>query len=111
MSNLYRASIVVFVALTAPLVLAQQFPQPGPEHAKLKQLEGIWDGVADFGGEPMRSTATYKMELGGLWLVGDFHSSEGAEPAFAGRSLDSYDPVKKKYVSIFVDSMSTSPLI
>jgi hypothetical protein len=30
---------------------------------------------------------------------------------FTGKSLESFSPVKKKYVSIWVDSMSTAPVI
>ncbi len=30
---------------------------------------------------------------------------------FSGRSMDSYDPMKKKYVSLWFDSMNTSPVI
>jgi hypothetical protein len=50
------------------------------------------------------------LELGGLWLVGNLESSFG-DVKFQGKGLDTYDATKKKYVSIWIDSMSTSPMI
>jgi Protein of unknown function (DUF1579) len=50
------------------------------------------------------------MDLGGLWLTGTFEG-EFAGMKFSGRGLDSYDAMKKKYIGIWVDSMSTSPMV
>ncbi|HUG92962.1 MAG TPA: hypothetical protein VML55_19130, partial [Planctomycetaceae bacterium] len=36
------------------------FPKPGPEHEKLKELEGKWDAVMDVDGQKTKATATYK---------------------------------------------------
>jgi|DewCreStandDraft_4_1066084.scaffolds.fasta_scaffold00300_6 hypothetical protein len=91
-------------------VLAQGPPAPGPEHEHLKRLEGEW--VASFkgeGGEESKGTMSVKLECGGLWAVSDFRA-EFAGQKFQGRGLDGYDPVKKKYVSVWVDSMNTIPL-
>jgi hypothetical protein len=90
--------------------------KPGPEHDILKKMEGTWDthvkGFMDPSKPPMESkgTAVWKMECGGLWLVGDFKGEFAGKP-FQGRSLDTYDAHKKKYVSIWVDSMATQPMI
>jgi hypothetical protein len=76
---------------------------------KLKELVGTWDAVIKTGPQESKGTVIYKLELGGLWLVSDFQGEfEGQK--FTGKGLDSYDPIKKKYVSVWVDSMSTSPL-
>ena len=56
-----------------------------------------------------KGTMTYKMEVGGTWLVGDFEGDFGGMK-FNGKGLDSYDANKKKYVSVWVDSMSTAPM-
>jgi hypothetical protein len=49
------------------------------------------------------------MEVGGLWLVGSLASDLGGQK-FHGKSLETYDAKKKKYVSVWFDSMSTTPL-
>jgi Protein of unknown function (DUF1579) len=85
-------------------------PKPGPEHEHLKQLEGTWDATVQFGGQESKGTMTYKMDLGGLWLVSNFEGGFGGEK-FQGRGLDTYDAGKKKYVGVWADSMSTTPMI
>jgi hypothetical protein len=90
---------------------AQPGAKPGPEIEHLKQLEGTWDATIELMGAPSaKGTMVYKMEMGGLWLVGRFKGDFGGAP-FSGTGLDSYDPVQKKYVSIWVDSMSTVPMV
>jgi hypothetical protein len=49
---------------------------------------------------------TYKMDLGGLWLVEDFTGDFGGM-SFHGRGMTSYDAAKKKYVMVWVDSFTT----
>jgi hypothetical protein len=94
--------------LVASAALAQV--TPGPEHEKFKDLEGTWDATMSMQGMESTGTMTWKVDLGGLWLVSEF-KGEFAGMEFSGRGLDSYDPVKKKYVGIWVDSMTTSPMI
>jgi hypothetical protein len=100
---------VAAAVLVAPAATAQEFPKPGPEHEVLKKLEGNWDLVMKFGGMETKGTVTYKMELGGLWLTGNLES-EIFGTKFQGKSLDGYDATKKKYVGVWVDSMSNSPM-
>lgn len=99
---------LVLAVLTAP-VQAQEPPKPGPEHEILKKLVGTWDTSMNAGGMEFKGTITYKMELGGLWLVGSMESDLFGEK-FHGKSMDSYDPAKKHYVGLWFDSMSTSPV-
>lgn len=96
------------VLVTMPLA-AQEMPKPGPEHALLKTREGTWETTMKAGGQDSKGTVTYKMGLGGFWLTGDM-DSEMFGAKFLGHSLESYNPVKKKYVSIWVDSMSPAPV-
>jgi hypothetical protein len=88
---------------------AQEPPKPGPEHKLLKDREGTWDTTMKAGGQEFKGTVTYKMELGGLWLVGSLESDLGGQ-TFYGKSLDTYDAGKKKYVGYWFDSMGTTPL-
>ncbi|HEX5102276.1 MAG TPA: DUF1579 domain-containing protein [Pirellulaceae bacterium] len=86
-------------------------PKPGPEHAYLKAMEGVWDAeMVTPDGNKSAGTMTYKMQVGGLWLTSDY-KGEFAGAEFTGKGLDSYDAKKKKYVGVWVDSMITSPLI
>ncbi len=95
--------------LAAFSLLAQFPPTPGPEHEHLKRLEGEWIARFQDGGGDSPGTMTVKLECGGLWAVSDFRAEFGGQK-FQGRGFDGYDPVKKKYVSVWVDSMSTAPL-
>jgi hypothetical protein len=85
-------------------------PKPGPEHEQLKKLEGAWEASVSFAGGSSKGTMTYKMGIGGLWLRSSFKGDFGGMP-FEGTGLDTYDPAKKKYIGVWVDSMVTTPLI
>ena len=97
------------VAVVVPNVRAQEFPKPGPEHELLKKHEGTWDVTMKFGGMESKGTVTYKMGLGGMWLVGDLES-ELLGSKFYGKGMDSYDAASKKYVSYWFDSMGSRPV-
>jgi hypothetical protein len=101
------ALAALLVARAAP---AQEFPKPGPEHEMLKKLVGTWDLTMKFDGKESKGTVTYKMDLGGLWLVSSLESEFGGKK-FSGRGMDSYDPARKKYVSVWIDNMLTYPLV
>jgi hypothetical protein len=83
--------------------------KPGPEHEKLKKLVGTWDATVDMEGKESKATATYKLGLGGLWLLEHFKADFGGMK-FEGHGATSYDPAKKKYVSIWIDSMNPAPM-
>jgi hypothetical protein len=102
--------VVVIGLLVAPAVRAQVPAKPGPEHERLKKLEGTWDATVKFGDNESKGTMTWKMDLGGLWLLGHFKGEFGGQE-FQGRGVDGYDPIKKKYVGIWIDSMSPTPMI
>jgi hypothetical protein len=102
-------ALIVAVLLAVP-AWAQEMPKPGPEHKLLKAREGTWDTTMKAGGMESKGTITYKMGLGGMWLAGSM-KSDLFGTKFLGKSLESYHPAKKKYVSVWVDSMSTAPVI
>lgn len=109
MLNVVRWCVVAaFVA--APVVQAQEGIKPGPEHAFIKKSEGNWECTVKAGPMDSKATVTSKMELGGLWLVSTFEGDFGGQK-FSGRSLDSFDPMKKKYTSVWIDSMSGAPML
>jgi len=87
-------------------------PQPGPEHAVLKNDEGTWDATVEMmmgppGAPPTVSKGVETNTLvGGMWLVTDFKSTMMDQP-FQGHGIAGWDAGKKKYVSNWVDNMST----
>lgn len=107
--NLTFATLAITTLTLAPLTPAQELPTPGPAHDVLKKMEGTWDATVQMQGNQSKGTATYKMDLGGLWLmthfVGDFFGQK-----FEGRGMDTYDPATGKYVSVWADTMSTRPM-
>jgi hypothetical protein len=106
-----RTIAVVTVALMLTgSARAQEPAKPGPEHEMLKKREGAWLTTMKVGDMEFKGSVTYKMELGGLWLVGSMQSDLGGEK-FHGKSLDTYDAKKKKFVGIWCDSMSTTPMM
>jgi hypothetical protein len=103
-------SAVILSALAAPAAPSQEPPKPGPEHDVLKKMVGDWDLTMKAGGVEFKGAVTYKMDLGGLWLVSSLECDLGGMK-FSGRGMDSYDAGKKKYVSVWIDSMGTQPLL
>jgi hypothetical protein len=85
-------------------------PKPGPEHELLKQDVGTWDATVEIfepGKPPAVSKGSETTSLvGGFWAVSDFKSDLMGQP-FEGRGTVGFDTNKKKYVSTWVDSMST----
>lgn len=108
MRKLGAFAIVCCVAVTA--ARAQEPAKPGPEHEHLKKYVGTWDATMKMGGMDSKCTSTYKMDLGGLWLSSTF-DGEVFGTKFQGKGMDTYDAAKKKYIGLWCDSMSTSPLV
>lgn len=88
-----------------------QLPQISEEHKLLHKDVGTWDATMKMfpmeGAEPIESKATETSELlqGGMWLVSRFKGDIFGMP-FSGMGTVGYDPVDKKYVGTWVDSIS-----
>jgi Protein of unknown function (DUF1579) len=91
-----------------PAVRGQEPARPGPEHEVLQKMEGTWDVTMKVMGQEFKGTVTYKMDLGGLWLLSRLESEIGGMK-FQGHGMDTYDAAKKKYVGVWVDSTSSTP--
>jgi hypothetical protein len=108
MKTMRLVSVAVLVLLVGGTRAQEDFPKPGPEHAQLKQMTGVWDGLVKCHlPKPMESKGEYtaKMDLGGFFLATEFKCELFGAP-FHGRGFNGYDPFKKKYVGVWVDSMS-----
>ncbi len=94
--------------ITAGLTFAaakQEAPKPEKEHEWLKQFEGTWDFTTQFGTETGKGVETAALGCGGLWLIVD--AKEDKKDGFHGHGVVGYDTSKKKFVNLWVDSMST----
>lgn len=87
-------------------------PMPGPEHKELAKLAGTFDAKVKMmdpkGGDSIESKGTMKraMILGGRYLKEDF-TGEAFGKKFQGMALIAFDTNKKKFVTNWIDSMST----
>lgn len=87
----------------------QEFQKPGSEHEKLKAYVGDWDAVMTMGEQKTKAKSTYKAICGGMWVASDFEGQIG-ENKFQGHGLDGYDLKRKKYMTVWVDSMESAPM-
>ncbi len=111
--------LVLLALFTAAPVSAQTgsqqappMPKPGPEHDTLKMDVGTWNAVVEFttgpGAPPMTSKGVEVNTIGcgGLCLISDFKGESMPGVAFHGHGVTAWDPMKKKYVNSWTDSMS-----
>jgi hypothetical protein len=92
-----------------------KYGRPGPEHKLLKQLVGKFDAemTTFVDGQPAGKSAassTNAMIHKGRYLHGDFTGSVMGRP-FSGSSLWAFDRAKGKYLSLWIDDMSTAVMI
>lgn len=107
----FQCAVVVSLILTSASLSAQAPQSPGKEHEELKAMEGIWDAAMKMpDGTEVNAESEFKMTCEGMWLASDFRGDFGGLK-FHGKGLDGYDSAKKQYVSIWVDSMSGSPMV
>ena len=111
MKNALAVASVSLLVVAAP-ALAQMppMPQPGPEHEMLKKDVGTWDATVEMfmapGAPPASSKGTETVTMmGGFWQLNVFQSEMMGQP-FEGRGATGYDPVKKKYVGTWIDTMT-----
>ncbi len=100
-------SLICLLSLAS--VATSQEVTPGPQHKKLAELEGTWNLSIKSDSGDSKGKSVYKLECGGLWLTSDFQSDFGGMK-FQGKGMDGYDPAKKKYVSVWVDSLTAAPM-
>ncbi len=85
---------------------------PGAPHKRLATLAGSWTTKTTAWMEPNKpptegqGTCEQKMLLGGRYLQQEY-TGEMMGSTFSGINLIGYDNYTKKYVSVWIDSMST----
>ncbi len=89
---------------------------PGPQHAALKKMVGKFTAevsmkmTADGPDITSKGTETNEMILGDRYLKSDY-TGDMMGQVFHGLNIVGYDNQKKKYVSIWLDDMSTGPML
>ena len=100
---------------TVSIATAQEdhpIPLPTAEHKILSADAGTWDAtITSYPNGPESEPMVAKgVEIntvlpGGLWVLSIFQADFGGMK-FEGRGQFGYDPIKKKYVGSWIDSMS-----
>lgn len=100
------------VGTQAMMEVYRKLGTPGAPHKKLAKLEGAWSTKTrawmDPDKPPMEGTGTckQKMVLDGRYLQQEYKGKMMGSP-FTGINLIGYDNHTKKYMSTWIDSMST----
>lgn len=113
MSRVKSLLAAMMVGLLASVsVRAQEIPAPQVTryHKMLQRDVGVWDAEMKVFQGPGREPLVCKGEernraLGDLWIISDFQG-EMAGTRFAGHGQFGYDPLQKKFVGTWIDSMS-----
>ena len=89
-----------------------QAVKPGPEHKILERFTGHWtcETSAWFGPEPdiSQGTMTFTPVLGGRQIREEFKSDNMMGEPFEGLGYWGYDTIKKHYVVMWTDTMSST---
>lgn len=90
----------------------QKLATPGEPHKQFESLAGSWTTQSKEWMEPGKppsesaGTAEMKMLLGGRYLHQEYNSTMMGQP-YNGIGITAYDNLRKKYVSVWLDSMGT----
>jgi hypothetical protein len=93
-----------------------EFAEPGPEHKEMLEMVGRWKAeTKDYFDDPDKptlseGTATFKPILDGRFIQQDYQCKQDGK-TFRGLGVFGYDKAKKKWVSVWLDSMSTGFMV
>lgn len=85
-------------------------------HGYLEPLVGKWNTTSKFRHDEDAPWSTSTGESVIKWVLGGRHIVENVESTspempFVGMGITGYDKLKKKYVSVWIDSMSTTQMV
>jgi hypothetical protein len=110
-------SLCIVATILGSSAMAQTFTKPTPEHKILAADEGTWDAtVKSFGAGPdaeptvSKGTEVNTVLPGGLWVLSKFEG-DFAGVKFEGRGQFGYDPLKKKYIGTWIDSLMPNLMV
>jgi hypothetical protein len=96
-----------------PFAAMAKIGAPGPNHKTLNVLAGTWNAKVKFWMDPTKDpvesdgVCVRKWILGGRFLREEY-KGKALNSDFTGIGLIGYDNMRKKYTSMWVDSMSTA---
>lgn len=96
----------------AMMQMYKELGTPSEPHKRFATLEGTWVTTSKEWMEPGKpamesaGTADFKMLLDGRFLQQQYNGSMMGQP-YSGIGVTAYDNLRKKYVSTWMDSMST----
>ncbi len=94
-------------AIQEMMELGRALGTPGAPHEFLQRFVGNWEGEMSMMGMPgSPTTQTIKTELGGRFIRADLQGVLMGEP-FSGIGITGYDNYKKKFNSMWIDSVGT----
>ena len=115
---------MLFVAGTAvgqemsaeDIAMFDKYAMPGESHKLMEPIIGEWEETVVMWFAPeappvtMEATMSAEWILDGRWVWSEHRGSMMGRP-FHGIGLDGYDSYREEYVSIWMDNMSTAPMI
>lgn len=82
-------------------------PKPTEQHEWMKRYLGTWEATVTVMGSESPATCIVRSLHGGLWNISEFEGSMMGAP-FTGTELLGYDPEKKTFITVWVDSTSAT---
>jgi len=104
------------MSMDAMMQAMAKYSTPGPAHQLLEKMVGKWSIVVKMWMDPAapptesKGTSQCEMTLGGRWLREEVRSEFMAQP-FVGVGLTGYDNFRQRYVGVWMDNMSTAPML
>jgi Protein of unknown function (DUF1579) len=98
------------------MAIWMKYGTPGKEHEIFKSMEGKFDAdvTMQMPGSPSpeksTGTSTNKLIYDGRYLHADYSGTMMGKP-FKGAGLWAYDKLKQKYMSLWIDDMSTMVMV
>ena len=95
--------------------MTRPMPQPSENHRKLRALAGDWTGTETLSPSPWgpggsaTGKMSYRVDLDGFFLVGDYVEEKDGQVAYRGHSVFGWDDKQQNYVWWWLDSMGSIP--
>jgi hypothetical protein len=108
--------ILAAFSMFAAMIPAQQEPKPAPQLAKLKALEGHWEGSGSAHMQPgapatqWTAVSTYEWALGGFWLQCDTAIEFAGMGAMRLREYLGWDGENQRYINLAVGNSGEAML-